>query len=107
MDILIIEDDTDVRNLMKLMLERDDVTVHTAADGQEALSILKAGNINFDVLITDYNMPRMNGDELVKEVFKQNIPLKKSSLCQGYLITRKKWRTLLKSTRISLFYSNQ
>ena len=45
--------------------------------------MLTEGNIQFDALVTDFNMPKMNGDQLVKEVFKRNIPLKKIIMLSG------------------------
>lgn len=44
-----------------------DVSLTTAEDGLQALNLLKAGE-QFDLLITDLNMPNMDGIELVKEV---------------------------------------
>lgn len=49
-----------------------------------------------DDLITDYNMPRMNGDELVKEVFKQNIPLKKIIIMSGLFDNAEEMENLAK-----------
>ncbi|MGE3610988.1 MAG: response regulator [Bacteriovoracaceae bacterium] len=83
MEILISEDDESIRTVMKLLLTECNATVHTVSDGQEALELLESGKINFDVLITDFNMPRMNGDQLVKEVFERNIPLKKIIMISG------------------------
>lgn len=83
MDILISEDDESIRTVMKLILTECNATVHTVSDGQEALELLESGKINFDVLITDFNMPRMNGDQLVKEVLERKIPLKKIIMISG------------------------
>lgn len=45
-------------------------TVVEAADGLEALSKLKTGNPKIDFVITDWNMPNMNGLELIQEIRK-------------------------------------
>jgi YesN/AraC family two-component response regulator len=44
--------------------------VFLAADGQAALELVKQDNPDF--IITDVNMPKMNGDELARQVFALN-----------------------------------
>ena len=83
MDILISEDDEDVRTVIKLMLKRDGVNIQTTSNGLEALNTLKGDDSNFDILITDFNMPKMSGYELVKELFNLNIQLKKIIIMSG------------------------
>ncbi len=70
MDILLIEDDTiEVmkleRTLSKVELKH---TVVKAANGEEALKILKSGNKIPDIVILDLNMPRMSGIEFLEIV---------------------------------------
>ena len=48
---------------MQLMLKHHGHTVQTASDGQEALTLFGQGT--FDLVITDYLMPEMTGDQLV------------------------------------------
>lgn len=83
MNILISEDDEEIREVMAFMLSEEGATVHTASDGLQALKILTTGDIQFDVLVTDFNMPHMNGDELIKELLSQNIKLKKIIIISG------------------------
>lgn len=83
MIILISEDDEGIRSVMEMIFSLKGATVYTTTNGEEALAMLTAGDIQFDALITDFNMPKMNGDELVKEVFKRNIPLKKIIMISG------------------------
>lgn len=67
MKILIVDDFSTMRRIIKNLL-RDLGFTNTieADDGQSALPILKAGNIDF--LITDWNMPGMSGIDLLKVV---------------------------------------
>ena len=64
--VLVVEDDNDILELLKLYLEASEFLVSVAYDGVEALDILK--NEKIDLLIADIMMPRMNGYELIKSV---------------------------------------
>jgi|SRR5699024_5928767 len=67
MKILIVDDFSTMRRIIKNLL-RDLGFTNTAEadDGSTALPMLKSGN--FDFLITDWNMPIMNGLDLLREV---------------------------------------
>lgn len=73
--ILIADDSRAVRQLLRMMLERCIVCdVTEAEDGQEALEMLQVRG--FDILITDINMPRMNGLSLIGRIRKDlNLPI--------------------------------
>ena len=72
--VLVVEDDNDILELLKLYLEANGFLVFVAHDGVEALEKLK--NVKIDVLIADIMMPRMNGYELIKSVrANSNIPI--------------------------------
>ncbi len=63
--ILVVDDVKPLRDSIKSLLEYTELySVQTAQDGEAAISLLKQHS--FDLLITDYNMPRMNGYELFK-----------------------------------------
>lgn len=64
--ILLADDSLSVRKMVGQNLRRLGYNVVTAADGQEALEILQEGT--FAALITDLEMPRMSGFELLEEV---------------------------------------
>ena len=64
--VLVVEDDNDILELLKLYLEASEFLVSDAYDGVEALDILK--NEKIDLLIADIMMPRMNGYELIKSI---------------------------------------
>lgn len=67
MTILIVEDDADIRELMKIFLETDGFRVNLAADGIEALEELQAGPCPTLILL-DLMMPRMDGEQFVKQL---------------------------------------
>jgi two-component system chemotaxis response regulator CheY len=66
--LLVVDDSSTMRRIIKNTLARLDYKdVLEAEHGVEAWKIL-CENENVDVLITDWNMPEMNGLELVKKV---------------------------------------
>jgi len=64
--ILLADDETEVRSMLRLVLELDRHTVMEACDGQEALDLFKSRP--FDVVVTDFVMPGMPGDQLAVEI---------------------------------------
>ena len=64
--ILIVDDEPHVIRVMRLALERSDYEVDEAANGEIALQRIAANEP--DVMITDIDMPKMNGEALCKEI---------------------------------------
>lgn len=73
-NILIIEDDLDIIELLKLYLEANNFKAFSSDDGTQALDLIKKNNI--DLLIVDIMMPGISGYEVIKMVReKHNIPI--------------------------------
>ena len=68
--ILVVDDSIVFRKQMKAMLENLFYTVITVAHGEEALSMLNTSS-DISLVITDYNMPVMDGLELTQEIRKK------------------------------------
>lgn len=82
LNILIVEDDSDVREVLKDYLEMKIKAVFDfATNGAEGLEKIKAGK--YDLIITDNQMPTMTGIELIKTLDKENIPVKKVVIHSG------------------------
>lgn len=64
--VLIVEDDAATRRLYKFMLTNGGYPVREAEDGVAALEQL--AQHHFDLVITDMNMPRMDGMELIQAI---------------------------------------
>jgi chemosensory pili system protein ChpA (sensor histidine kinase/response regulator) len=64
--VLLVDDSISVRRFVGQMLEKAGFDVSTAADGADAISRL--GDSSFDVVVTDLEMPRMNGYELIDDL---------------------------------------
>ncbi len=62
--VLLIDDSLSVRKVVKGMLEKAGFTVETAVDGEEGLR--KALHEHYQVIITDLEMPKLNGYEVIQ-----------------------------------------
>ena len=72
--ILIADDDKEIRNLLKIYLERELYMVDTAINGEEALHLFNQNNYN--LVILDLMMPKIDGIEVCKKLrYKTNVPI--------------------------------
>lgn len=62
--IFVVDDEANIRFLMRTTLELDGHVVTEAPDGVTAISHIESGRIP-DLVTTDFMMPRMNGGELI------------------------------------------
>ncbi len=69
--ILVVEDSLTVRELEKTVLKNQGFEVETAMDGMDAFNKLKEAH--FDLVVTDVEMPRMNGLELIGVMKKETV----------------------------------
>jgi PAS domain S-box-containing protein len=67
---LYVEDDDNIRNELSSLLGNFFDTVYTAADGEEGLALFQQHQHDIDVVLSDINMPKMTGIEMVKEIRK-------------------------------------
>ena len=75
MRILIAEDESELAKGLKFLLEKNKFSVDIAADGAEALDYFCGGN--YDVIILDIMMPKMNGLEVLRSIRRTgaNVPI--------------------------------
>ncbi|MHA4046568.1 response regulator transcription factor [Bacillus thuringiensis] len=72
--ILIADDDKEIRNLLKIYLERELYMVDTAINGEEALHLFNQNKYN--LVILDLMMPKIDGIEVCKKLRdKTNVPI--------------------------------
>ena len=69
--IIVIDDEKDVRDVLKEVLERAGFDVEVAANGDDGLELLRSKGA--DVVITDIIMPGKNGVETVQDI-RKNFP---------------------------------
>ncbi len=68
--ILLVDDEDHLQEVLGLLLELDGHQVTTAFSGEQALERAKEGK--FDLVITDFKMPGMNGMDVVRSIKKEN-----------------------------------
>lgn len=75
--ILIVDDDGDIRDILKIILTQDNYEVIEACDGAEGLKM--AQNKSPDLVVLDYNMPALNGTQvcrrLKKDILLRHLPI--------------------------------
>ena len=64
--MLVVDDDQDMRTSLALQFEAEGFIVDTADDGIPALSMIRQND--YDIILLDLNLPRMNGVTLMKEL---------------------------------------
>ncbi|MDF1663277.1 MAG: PAS domain S-box protein [Planctomycetota bacterium] len=81
--ILLVEDDHQVRRMLVRILEDTGYTVYEAEDGEKALAVVESLGGDFDLLISDLILPKLNGDELFERI-QRKYPNKKVLFMSGY-----------------------
>jgi CheY-like chemotaxis protein len=66
-EVLVVDDEEQLRKLAQRALTRAGLNVTTAASGEEALELLRQGR-RFDTILSDLMMPGMDGMQLLREV---------------------------------------
>lgn len=82
--LLVVDDDANIRQIMRLLLESAGYRVFCAADGAEAIKLL-AGN-TFDLVVTDMLMPGSDGIELLAAVRKSRSSTRVLAMSGGGMI---------------------
>ncbi|MGD9486437.1 MAG: PAS domain S-box protein [Calditrichaceae bacterium] len=81
--VLVVEDETEVRNIVSQTLTSYGYTVYEAADGQEAIQICMNSENTIHLIVSDIIMPRMSGHHLIGRV-KSVFPDIKILFMSGY-----------------------
>jgi len=66
--ILVVDDEVEARDIIKLQLEQKGLHALEAVDGQNAIDILKSGDnmVNVSLILCDIRMPKVNGVECIQ-----------------------------------------
>ncbi|MCK5573437.1 MAG: response regulator [Bacteroidetes bacterium] len=66
--VLLIEDEEELRSLFAMLLEMEKLTVFQAPDGVRALELLELHGDSIRLVISDLNLPRLGGTELLSRI---------------------------------------
>ena len=79
--ILLVDDNPDGLLVRRALLEELGYTVEVAENGEKGLALFQTSN--FDVVVTDYRMPKMNGVEMIARI-RQSDPHARVVLLSGF-----------------------
>lgn len=65
--VLLVEDEQELRSLFALLLEMEGFTVFQAHDGRQGLDVLREHAKEIGLLVTDLNLPRLAGVDLINQ----------------------------------------
>jgi two-component system cell cycle sensor histidine kinase/response regulator CckA len=64
---LVIDDEKDILNILRTLLVKRGFKVKVAHDGREGIELFEGGH-DFDLVITDIRMPRVDGNQVAKYI---------------------------------------
>jgi len=64
---LVIDDENNILNILRTLLEKLNFEVKVAHDGREGIELFENGH-DFDLVITDIRMPRADGNQVAKHI---------------------------------------
>lgn len=74
--VLIVEDETSIRIIIKKYLKKFDITIIEAENGKQGLETFLNNKNNIDLVLMDVMMPEMDGIECTKEIRKiSDVPI--------------------------------
>src|SRR5260370_5183438 len=68
--VLIVDDEPNLRKILSAQLSRDGYDVLTAEDGEQGLAVLREHHI--DLVVTDLKMPKVDGMTLLREALRES-----------------------------------
>ncbi len=81
--MLVVEDEDNLRDLLKMILEDNGFSVFVAGDGEEAVAIFTAHRNEIGVVLSDIGLPRLGGWEAFLKM-KESKPDLKGILASGF-----------------------
>jgi CheY-like chemotaxis protein/signal transduction histidine kinase/methyl-accepting chemotaxis protein len=96
-DLLIIEDDDNLRKSIRALLEATDVTICDCNSGHDAINLISGKP--FDCIVLDLGLPDMSGFDLLKQLKELNVKIPPVVIYTGKDISRKEHEELEKYTQ--------
>jgi CheY-like chemotaxis protein len=85
--ILLVEDETEIRNQIARQLETSGFNVLQAADGKQAVSAFQQNGDDISLILLDVEMPEMNGEEALRIIRRESATVK-AVVMSGYGLAR-------------------
>lgn len=82
--VLVVEDDDQVRNLIRTLLTNNGYSVLEARNGREGLDVAESEGNKIDLLLSDMLLPELSGFDLAQKVIERN-PTMKVLFMTGYV----------------------
>ena len=82
--ILLVEDDDQIRNLIRMLLTNNGYSVLEARNGREGLDVAESEGNKIDLLLSDMLLPELSGFDLAQKVIERN-PTMKILFMTGYV----------------------
>ncbi len=83
MSVLVVDDEEDARDLLRIVLESCDAEVHDAASAREALATIQRERV--DLIVSDIGMPEEDGYSLIRTV--RALPIKEKTNIPAIALT--------------------
>ncbi|HET9357159.1 MAG TPA: response regulator [Nitrososphaeraceae archaeon] len=100
--ILVLDDDFDINNMLKMALQKHGYNVFGFTDPLLALEHFRINHSTYSLVISDLRMPVMNGFEFIKQVKKMN-PKIKVLLMTAFEINEMEFTTILPKPKVDGF----
>lgn len=92
-NILLVDDDEEIREIVKVLLSSEGYTIYPAADGTQALTLIEEQEQELDLVILDVMMPQLGGYDVCKKIREASkVPVlfltaknRETDLVEGYL----------------------
>lgn len=92
-NILLVDDDEEIREIVKVLLSSEGYTIYPAADGAQALTLIEEQEQELDLVILDVMMPQLGGYDVCKKIREASkVPVlfltaknRETDLVEGYL----------------------
>ena len=97
--LLLVDDEIHIFNFLKHVL-KNKIIIDYAPNGKKGLSLFNKNS--YDIIITDYNMPVMNGIEMIDEIKKINNKIPVILLTGNKKINTKNIKTIYKPFNIKM-----
>jgi DNA-binding response OmpR family regulator len=105
MDALIVEDCDELREMLSILLMTEGYNVIEVNNAFDAYAIIHNSSSSFDLLITNYELPLINGGQLIEDLINANFSIRRIIVLSGNICNQMKISDLqIKNKNIQFVY---